>query len=112
MKTELYVLHTCDQWKSYDSFRLAGVFALENLKEELWARFLKNEIEYDGRGWSDYQEAIYEAETDGEKEDIHQAIEAKEDELYQEFCRLDARSLHNACTFISITACELNEVLD
>lgn len=121
MSQEVYVVNTCNEWKDYASFRLVGVYNdLTKLQDELWDRFLVDEICFQGRSWPDIQEAIREewawededAEEDGGdlEEDILQAIQEKKQELEESFKQLDARTLHEMCDYISIQVCTLNEV--
>ena len=121
MSQEVYVVNTCNEWKEYASFRLVGVYNdLTKLQDELWERFLVDEIYFQGRSWPDIQEAIREelawededVEEDGGdlEEDILQAIQEKKQELEESFKQLDARTLHEMCDYISIQVCTLNEV--
>lgn len=121
MSQEVYVVNTCNEWKEYASFRLVGVYNdLTKLQDELWDRFLVDEICFQGRSWPDIQEAIREewawededVEEDGGdlEEDILQAIQEKKQELEESFKQLDARTLHEMCDYISIQVCTLNEV--
>lgn len=121
MSQEVYVVNTCNEWKDYASFRLVGVYNdLTKLQDELWDRFLVDEICFQGRSWPDIQEAIREewawededAEEDGGdlEEDILQAIQEKKQELEESFKQLDARTLHEMCDYISIQVRTLNEV--
>lgn len=123
MSQEVYVVNTCNEWKDYASFRLVGVYNdLTKLQEELWDRFLVDEICFQGRSWPDIQEAIHEewasrwededVEEDGGdlEEDILQAIQEKKQELEESFKQLDARTLHEMCDYISIQVRTLNEV--
>lgn len=123
MSQEVYVVNTCNEWKEYASFRLVGVYNdLTKLQDELWERFLVDEIYFQGRSWPDIQEAIREewesrlddedAEEDGcdLEEESFQAIQERKQELEETFKQLDARTLHEMCDYISIQVCTLNEV--
>ena len=117
------MVNTCNEWKEFASFRLVGVYNdLTKLRDELWYRFLVDEIYFQGRSWPDIQEAIHEewasrwededVEEDGGdlEEDILQAIQEKKQELEESFKQLDARTLHEMCDYISIQVRTLNEV--
>lgn len=116
MSQNVYVVNTCNEWKEYASFQLIGVYNdLTKLQEELWDRFLVDEICFQGQSWPDIQEAIREEwasrrEDEDAEEDILQAIQEKKQELKETFKQLDARTLHEMCDYISIQVCTLNAV--
>lgn len=46
MKRQYYVLFTCDEWKSYASMSLVGVFTLTKLRKVVKRRIKKGDFEY------------------------------------------------------------------
>ena len=62
---KVYVLFHCDQWKSYDSYRLIGVVSKTNLKKAL--NKIKKECNYDKEDMETYI-AIEECDMDNLEE--------------------------------------------